>query len=35
MKTEDQSCKLDFFTVTIVNIGTGKYEFKMQSQMSK
>ena len=29
METEDQSCKLDFFTVTIVNIGAGKYEFKI------
>ena len=29
MEKEDQSQKLDFLDVTIINIGAGKYEFKI------
>ena len=29
MEKKDQSCKLYFLDITIINTGAGKYEFKM------
>ena len=34
MEKEDQSCKLNFLDVTIINTGAGKYEFKIHRKIA-